>query len=486
MGRTLSPNLPVSAPLQRPGPSQRAEGGPTKALIGFIASLDLESIDAMTLERARAHTLDTIGACLAGSRQPVTAIAERAVGETGSSGGVPVPGLARRRDMLSAAFLAGTACHGLELDDGFRAGAVHPGAVVVPAALVSAYDSGASGGDFLRAVIAGYEVSARIAAVIHPAARRRGFHNTPLAGVFAAAAAAGVLRGLDPGRLEHAFGLAASSASGLHTYMHGGDVKRIHCGLAARDGVFAALLAENGFTAAENALEIDQGFFRAFAGDDDGGGDFAGVDILGAGGGGGSGYAVAECYLKPHACCRHLHPAIDGLLDIVGGEDLQPTEVAEVRVGTYRIAARHADVGWQEMAGAQLSYPFALAVALRHRAVRLEHFSPHHLADPAMAAECAKVTVAVDADCEADYPRLRPATVTVLARDGRRFERRVDEPYGAPANPMTDGDLRAKFRDLATPVLGTEATAEVEEMVGRLDGLDSVAPLIEALSPAGG
>ena len=138
------------------------------------------------------------------------------------------------------------------------------------------------------------------------------------------------------------------------------------------------------------------------------------------------------------------------------------------------------------MAGAQLSYPFALAVALRHRAVRLEHFSPHHLADPAMAAECAKVTVAVDADCEADYPRLRPATVTVLARDGRRFERRVDEPYGAPANPMTDGDLRAKFRDLATPVLGTEATAEVEEMVGRLDGLDSVAPLIEALSPAGG
>ncbi len=132
MGRILSPNLPVSVPLQRPDPRRRAESGPTKALIGFIASLDLETIDAMTLERAKAHTLDTIGACLAGSRQPATEIAERALGETG--GGVPVPGLARRRDRLSAAFLAGTACAGLELDDGFRAGAVHPGAVVVPAA----------------------------------------------------------------------------------------------------------------------------------------------------------------------------------------------------------------------------------------------------------------------------------------------------------------------------------------------------------------
>ncbi len=87
MGRILSPNLPVSVPLQRPDPRRRAESGPTKALIGFIASLDLETIDAMTLERANAHTLDTIGACLAGSRQPATEIAERVVGETG--GGHP-------------------------------------------------------------------------------------------------------------------------------------------------------------------------------------------------------------------------------------------------------------------------------------------------------------------------------------------------------------------------------------------------------------
>ena len=193
--------------------------GPTADLAVFLAALRLEAVDDFARHAARRHLIDTLAAVIAGATQEVTGIAERVLRRVHGTGDVPVPGFAARYDLLTAAYLAGAAGHGLELDDGYRSGSVHPGTVVVPAAWSLAAANRASGADLLCGVIAGYEAICRIAAAGHPRSRLRGFHNTGIAGVFGSAAAAGSLLGFDAARIEAAFGTAASSSAGLFSFL---------------------------------------------------------------------------------------------------------------------------------------------------------------------------------------------------------------------------------------------------------------------------
>jgi 2-methylcitrate dehydratase PrpD len=468
--------------IDRPAPKNDrapAHRGPTKALARFVASLSFDAFDPVTLHKLRSHILDTIGVCLAGSQQHVTEIAASVLDELMVPGAVPVPGLARRTDALSAAFLAGTAGHGLELDDGFRPGAVHPGCVVIPAALAMGHVTEADGRRFLTAIAAGYEVASRIAAFAHPRPRWRGFHNTATIGVFAAAAVTAVLKGFDEDVVENAFGLAASSASGIRSYVRGGDVKRIHPGLAARDGILAALLAARGHLGATDVLEGKDGFLFSFAGEE---GMLEDVDIFAAGGQKNARYAVADCYIKPHACCRHLHPAIDALIDILTTEDIAPDAVAAIDVDTYKVASTHGAIGWSAMTTAQMSFPYALAVATRHRAVHLHHFDDAGRNDPSVLRHCAKVHVRADDALDSTYPAKRPARVTVTTTGGETVTRAVDEPLGSASNPLPDDQLRAKFHALADPVIGETRARAVERQVWALETLPSVRGFVESLA----
>lgn len=460
-------------------PDGSTVGHPTKALARFVAGLSYEDLDAVTLARLHSHTLDSIGVCLGGSHQQVTDVAASVMAEVMASGTVPVPGLALRTDALTSAFLAGTAGHGLELDDGFRPGAIHPGCVVIPAALSMGHVTGADGKRFLTAIVAGYEVAARIAALVHPKPRWRGFHNTATMGVFAAAAVTSVLKGYDADVVENAFGLAASCSSGIRSYVRGGDVKRIHPGLAARDGILATLLAAKGHRGASDVLEGKEGFLHSFAGEE---GEFADVDIFSAGGQQNARYAIADCYIKPHACCRHLHPAIDALLDILTAENLRPDDIASIDVATYRVAATHGDIGWSAMTTAQMSMPFALAVATQHRAVHLHHFDDSGRADAAVLAHCPKVRVEGDDGLDATYPTKRPARVTVTTAAGAQFVRQVDEPLGSAANPLPGAQLQAKFHALADPVIGERRASAAMTQLQEIADEKNVRDFVESLA----
>ncbi len=457
--------------------------GATRRLAGFAAGLRDEDLDAAVRHAAKRHILDTLGACLAGSGQRVTETAEAVLAEGLAEGAVPVPGRRRRADAPTAAYLGGVAGHaaylggvaghGLELDDGYRPGSVHPGCVVVPAALAAGYVQGAGGSALMTAVTAGYEVVARIAAAAQPGLRRRGFHATGACGAFGAAAAVGRLRGLDAQAMEHALGLAASAAGGLFAFVGGGEVKRLHAGQAARGGLLAALMAERGVAGPPGVLECPDGFFQAFAG-----GEATRLDEVA----GRDGFAITQCYIKPYACCRHFHAALDALFEILDAEDLGPAAVERVEVGTYAFAAAHGAAGWDDAATARLSFPFVMATALHRRGVRPEHFSAACRGEAAVIADCAKIAVFVDADCEARYPRRRPAKVTLHASGGRSFTRAVDEPLGAPRNPLDDGALGEKYLGLAGPVLGAARARETLALLWRLDEQDSLVPLCDALA----
>src|SRR6516225_3337025 len=309
--------------------------GATAAIVEFVGELRHAALPHEVRHYARRHLLDTVGVMIAGAGGEVATRAEAVLAAVRPAGRIPVPGRTRRADLIDAAFLGGTAAHGIELDDGFRQGSVHPGCVVVPAVLALGYDKRISGAALIEAVVAGYEAEIAIGRACHPDLRQRGFHPAAACGVFGAVMAAGKLRGLSPAQVADAIGIAASSAAGLFAFVNGGaDIKRLHAGHAAREGVQAALLAEQGVQGPPAVLEARDGFLQAFA--------FGRVDKIGS-----SArplalppdvpFGITDCYIKPYACCRHLQPAVEALTGLCLDEKISPDEVTRIDVDTYRI-----------------------------------------------------------------------------------------------------------------------------------------------------
>src|SRR5215475_1971714 len=178
----------------------------TEAITGFVGALRYAALSEEVRHYARRHLFDTVGVMIAGAGGEVATRAEAVLAAARPAGSVPVPGRSRRADLIDAAFLGGTAAHGIELDDGYTKGSVHPGCTVVPATLAVAYARKASGRALIEAVVAGYETVTAIGRAVHPDLRHRGFHPTGAVAVFGAAMASGKLRGLTPQQLSNALG----------------------------------------------------------------------------------------------------------------------------------------------------------------------------------------------------------------------------------------------------------------------------------------
>jgi 2-methylcitrate dehydratase PrpD len=478
-------------------------GSTTAAVVEFVSELRYATIPDEARHYARRHLLDTVGVMIAGAAGDVASRAEAVLATVRPAGRIPVPGRARRADLIDAAFLGGTAAHGIELDDGFRQGSVHPGCVVIPAALALGCARHSDGQALMEAIVAGYETVIAIGRACHPDLRQRGFHPTAAVGVFGSAAAAGKLGALSPDRLANAFGLAASSAAGLFAFVNGGgDIKRLHAGHAAREGLQAALLADQGVEGPPGVLEARDGFMQAFARADRARAALASEAsgqrgyLINARAGhspepGSSARAIAfppaapfgitDCYIKPYPCCRHIQPAVEALIGVLTDENIASDEVERIEVATYRIAAEHAETGWEDFASAQLSFPYLIGLALKFRAIKLEHFVDEVRRDPGFAAIARKLTVTAPPDVDRLYPQLRPARVTVTTARGS-FTRQADEALGSRIVPLDDGALEAKFLDLVGPVLGTARAKALAEQLWSVDAISDVAPLVESMA----
>jgi 2-methylcitrate dehydratase PrpD len=468
----------AEAPLPNPPPlaGEEMRGGATAALVGFVDGLRFEELTREVRHYAKRHLLDTVGVMIAGAGGEVTSRAETMLASVRPAGGVAVPGRARRADLLDAAFLGGTAAHGIELDDGYRQGSVHPGCAVVPALLALAQARKTSGQAFIEALVAGYETVTAIGRACHPDLRQRGFHPTGAVAVLGAAMAAGKLRRLATLELSHALGLAASSAAGLFAFVNGGaDIKRLHAGHAAREGLQAALLAERGIEGPPHVIEARDGFLQAFAFGR--AGRARGIALPPA-----VPFGITDCYIKPYPCCRHIQPAVEALIDLVTDEKIAPEDVQRIDTETYRIAAEHAETGWDDFASAQLSFPYLMALALKFRAIKLEHFSEQQRRDPALAALAAKVHVTAPPAIDRLYPKLRPARVTLTTVRGT-FTRQADEALGSRLVPLDDQGLQAKFRVLVEPVLGAAGTTELARGLWAIEDTGDVGSLVETAQP---
>jgi len=418
--------------------------------------------------RARLHLLDWVGCAVAGAREPDCARV-RALAQGEGAGPCRIIG-GGRAGPQAAALANGPAGAILEMDDVDRRALLHPGPVVMPAVLATAESLGTCDADaLLDAIVRGYEAMIRIGRAAG-ASHYRFFHPTGTCGGFGAAAAAASLLELDAERTAWALGLAGQQASGLWRARHEpGSVKAFHDGRASANGVVSALLARDGFRGPLRVLEGEQGFFAAMAPDSD-----PETVLVPA-----SGWAIHDVSFKPHAACRHAHPAIDAALALrarLGG--LPETLVVE----TYRDAVLFCDRPVPTTSSeARFSLQHSVAVALIHGDAGLERFEPEALLDPAVAALRSHVTVETADDLTAAYPGRFGARVVARA-DG--VEHRVEalDALGDPENPLSPDAIRAKAATLMA--WGGMAPADADRLIGVVEGLGlttTVADLSAAL-----
>lgn len=397
--------------------------------------------EAMAL--ARYFTLDLLGALLAGHGTD-TGRKFQAYAAGLPEGVSPLIGLGRSGSVESAAFVNGALAHIVEMDDVARQAIIHPGTVVIPAAMAVAAEVRSTGPDLLAAIIAGYEVAMLVGEAVGPEHYYH-FHNTATCGVFGAATAAGWLLRLTPEQQVWALGNAGTQAFGLWQFNAEGALsKPLHSGRAAANGVLAALLARQGISGATRILEGERGFFAGLAPKGD-------LDRLTrALADEAPSFRIAGVSIKPHASCRHTHAPIDAALRLREQLGEQVTEVTRTTVRLYRAGLDLCDNPTPASAAeAKFSLQYCVASALLRGRVGLADFDDLARADAAVQKLTSAGGVAHDATCEARYPACWSAVVEVSLTDGRNLSQAVGNPKGDPENPLTYEELQTKFDELA-------------------------------------
>lgn len=452
--------------------------GATAELAEFVASTRTvpESVETL-LENA---VIDALGCGLFGLTTEACRILHGYALEQGGPEQATLWAAAGRRiSAANVALAVGTAIHGFDFDDHSRA-KIHPGAVVIAAALALGEREGTDGPTLLRAIAIGYEVMTRVSLAANPnVSRMRGWHLTGTTGTFGAAAAASVILGFDPSTTASALGLAGTQSAGLWAFNADGAMsKRLHPGAAARSGIVAAELARRGFEGPRKILEFHDGGFLAATSDD--------VRIGEISHGLGTDWRMEGACFKPYACCGSNHAAIDAALELRHEHDFTAADVARVTLGVSKVVERQ--TGFPYVPGntlnAQMSIRQNVAVALLDGQVLIDQFTPERLRDPVLNELTTRVDVVVDAEMDAVYPEKYAGIATIALRDGRTVRKRVDFSKGMPENPMNRPALLRKYRSLAARAVGPEAAEEILVGVTGLFEAQSVAPLARILGRA--
>ncbi|MDE2576584.1 MAG: MmgE/PrpD family protein [Rhodospirillales bacterium] len=453
----------------------------TKTLSEFTAAIRLDALPPEVVSRARFLVLDLVGNIVRARHDaestPALLAAARALGMAAGNSGVF--GDAARYTPAGAAFLNGALAHSLDFDDTHAAGSLHPGAPVIPAALAAGEMSGASGADVLAGIIAGYEMTCRVALAL-PAGEHynRGFHPTATCGAFGAAAAAARVFGLGAQDVASALGIALSQSAGsLQFLANGAWTKRFQVGWAAMAGLSAATLAREGFKGASEALEGQHGFLRAYAPNPSPA--RAAQDL-------GQVFELMHTAVKPYPSCRYGHAGIDACLALRSELGLRPEEIESVTYGLPHSgmllvglpAEKKANP--QNVVDGQFSGPFVLSCALATGAMGWDSY--RLLNDPTIRTLLPKIVCAHDEEVQADYPTYMSGKVTLRAR-GQSFVRKVTVPKGEPENFLTEAELRAKFAGLADAVLGAERAGRLADAVLAIDATADVSTLMRQAAP---
>ncbi len=444
----------------------------------FVRGLTFDHLPGEVVESAQRSLLDLIGVAAGGSRTRAAAIANSyaATQLCGSERNARILFDGRRAGIAGAAFAGATTIDALDAHDGHVLTKGHAGVALLPAllALIDSARTGeraadVDGREFLACLVLGYEIATRAGIALHSTVRD--YHCSGAWNSLGCAAIAARLLDFDGERTRHALGIAEYfgprgqilRACDFPTMVKDGS------GWGAHAGVSAALLAGDDFTGAP-ALTIERDDAAPFFGDL------------------GTRWRISEQYFKAYPVCRWAQPAIEAALDLKRAHGFVAADIGEIVIESFREAAA---LGSQcamprntEEAQYSLAFPVAAALVFGH--VDAGAVDTTGLEDAGVVRLVAVTTAIEDAEFADRFPAERWARVRIMLSDGRTFASTSVRDRGNPDNPLSHDELRAKYRALATPVLGVERASRIEHAVDRLALEPSALPTLleELLRPA--
>lgn len=437
----------------------------TRRLAEFVVNHPSRGWDDQVEHDALRTFFNWLGCGIGAAGHPTLDAALRAVQILQPAPQASLLGRGERVDMGSAALLNGISSHTFDFDDTHLKTIIHPAGPVASAILALAEHRQLSGRALIDALVLGVDVSCRVGNMIYPEHYDRGWHITGTTGMLGAAAACARLLELDVQHTVMALGIAASQPVGLREQF-GTMTKPMHPGAAARAGLMSALLASQGFTASERAIEAPRGFAQTIS---------TKVDWNEATDELGERFEISFNTFKPFACGIVIHPSIDGCVRLRNEHNLQPDDIASVSLKVHSLVLEL--TGKKEPRDgleSKFSVYHSCAAGLVFGRAGEAEYSDAVVNRPDLVALRRKVTAVVD-----DTISEAAADVTITCHDGREFHVRVTHAIGSLENPMTDALLESKFDALVQPVLGEPRTAQLKTLAWALAEQTTLAGFLE-------
>ncbi len=461
-----------------PAPAKVATKPTVTALMSqWAAGVKFEDLSNDAIYQAKRFLLDSIGCALGGYQQHDVAIALEVLGEIAGPGKATVIGTGKQMDAVSASLANALMIRCMDYNDIYwKQDPSHP-SDIFPAAMACCERAGGDGRELIVGLVLGHEFEMRFCEAAFPGIRERGWHHATLT-AFVSPIVAGRMLHLDWTKMQHAIGISAS-ARGTFGAVTAGKLtmmKNTVDPLSTQSGVFAALLAEKGYTGPEHVIDGKEGLVYCFGPEWE-------LDALTDGLG--ESWRITQCGMKAFPTEALTHTPISAVLALVKDNDLKPDDVARVHI---RTTARGADIlsdpskyDPHTKETADHSLPYVIAAAIAERQVTPLQFTMEKIMAPAIRAQLDKIVVVADPEIEKFFPGLQRVAVTIRTTDDREFSNQLDYPKGDPRNPLTDKEVEEKFEALAGPVMTHAAQRRAIDEIWNLDKQASVTELMKLL-----
>ena len=435
----------------------------SEGFAAFVEASSWSDIGTALRHEAKRSLLNFFGCALGAANSDPIAVAVDVMRQFSGAAQAGLIGRPERLDILGASFINAAAANFFDFDDTHLRTVIHPTAPVAPAVLALAEAEGFSGAAALHALILGIEIACRIGNGVSPGHYARGWHITATCGVFGAAAASAKLLGLSRAQIANALGIAASQSAGLVENL-ATAAKNVGVGNAARNGLFAALMAQRGYEAAARSIEGALGWARA-------GGDVP--DVAAMFDGLGRDFELLNNTYKPYPSGIVFHAIIDACLSLRRAHDIDPDSIESVTVSGDALLLARGDRDVHNERDARVSIHHTAAVALLFGAAGLREYSPDIVADERVGALRSRVRAKLDSA----LPR-GAAGVELMLRNGRSVGATVLDARGSAAHPLSDAEIEAKVRELGK-LSKPRDVAAIVDAVWRLDSAPNVRELMD-------
>ena len=431
--------------------------GLTRTLAEWVVQSQASDIPDSVKKEAVRSIVNSVGVTVGGSSDEAVTAALRALGPYAGAPKSAIFGRHDRLDPLNAALINGISSHVLDFDDTELNTIIHPAGVVACALFALAGDHPMTGAQFLHAFVLGTEIECRLGNAIYPSHYDLGWHITATCGAFGAAAACGKVLGLDTQKMVWALGTASVQAAGLKV-VFGSMGKSFQVGRAAQNGLLSAVLAKQGFTSSDVALEGVDGYFAAATRHHD---DAQLIGHLG------EHYEISTNTYKPFPCGIVIHPAIDAAIQLNKEFHLKAEDITsiELRANPLILQLTGKQAPRTGLEGKFSAY-HSVAIAMIRGRVGLPEYSDAAVADPTVVGLRSRVHITTDLGVRSDE-----VYMTLKDRNGNVHEKHVEHAIGSLQRPMADADIEAKFMGLAVGILPEAQAKSLLESCWKMEDL---------------